>query len=249
MAKVIHTPVVGTDARRTLPVEHSVPDKPVQHDAPAGDAAAPISRPIDAHEARRIIAQREAAEGRADVADAALREIQNDMDQLRSAAHEQGYEAGLQQALEQAAEQHESEAEQFRTVCSNLVEQQRERVSDAEEAAVEIAFAATVKLLGRLNSDISLLKALVRQSMAHVLAQQGLKIYLSPADCKRMRALARRKSQDWVGVEFEADGRIQMGGCRIESRAGSLDARLELQMDKLKKALLHTARPAGKRDV
>lgn len=244
MAKVIHTPVIGRGARRALPVERTVePPAPAADEHGAAPPPAPETKTIDAREARRILSQRDAAQQRAETAEAAVAEMQRDLEALREQAHEEGVQTGTEQAEQSAARRRDAEAEQFQQLCNELIEQNRERVKEAEEAAVEIGFAATVKLLGRLHSDNALLEALVRQSMEHVLAREGLKIYLSPKDCHRMQALARRGSQDWAGVEFEADSRIQLGGCRIESRAGSLDARLELQIDELKKALLRAVAP------
>ena len=250
MAKVIHTPVIGRGARRALPTERT-PESPAPSSAEddVTPPPAPKNTVIDAHEARRIISQRDAAEQRAKAGESSLAEMKRDLDSLRKQAHQHGLDAGMEQAKRSAAEQRDAEAEQFQKLCSDLVEQQKQHLIQAEEAAVEIAFAATVKLLGRLHSDTALLEALVRQAMEQVLAREGLKIYLSPTDCRRMQALARRSNQDWVGVEFDADSRIEMGGCRIESRRGSLDARLELQVEELKKALLHATKsgqPAGK---
>ncbi len=257
MAKVIHTPVIGRGARRALPVERTVePTAPTDDEHGATAAPAPQPTAIDAREARRIVSERDAALQRAETAEANMAQMKQDLDALRKQAHQHGLEAGMEQARRSVSEQRDAEteqrraeAEQFQRLCDELLEQQKQRVAQAEEAAVEIGFAATLKLLGRLHSDNALLEALVRQSMEQVLAREGLKIYLSPKDCRRMQALARRGSQDWAGVEFEADSRIQMGGCRIESRAGSLDARLELQVDELRKALLRAVQPdqpAGK---
>ncbi len=244
MAKVIHTPVVARGARRALPVERA--DSKVLNRLAAEGVEEPVATPkepsIDAHEAERIMAECDASRQRAKTAEARLAEIQSELAALRMTAKEEGFEAGREEALCSAAEQRDAEAQRFADLCESLLEQQRQRVADAEEAAVEIGFAATVKLLGRLHSDNALLEALVRQSMEQVLEREGLTIYLSPKDCERMQAQARRNARDWDDIEFHADSRIQIGGCRIESRAGSLDARLELQIEELKKALLHTAK-------
>jgi flagellar biosynthesis/type III secretory pathway protein FliH len=46
------------------------------------------------------------------------------------------------------------------------------------------------------------------------------------------------EGREWADVEFKANEHIGLGGCAIESRVGTLDARLELQLAALKEILL-----------
>ena len=59
-----------------------------------------------------------------------------------------------------------------------------------------------------------------------------LTVHLHPDDCRAMEG----SGQD--ALRYVADAAITLGGCRLESAAGTLDARLERQLEQLRLALL-----------
>jgi flagellar assembly protein FliH len=67
----------------------------------------------------------------------------------------------------------------------------------------------------------------VREAMRGMLAKEGLVVRLSPTDYGALGPSPEPK------VEVVADERVALGGCIIETSGGTLDARLEVQLQQL----------------
>lgn len=249
LAKVILAPSVKKGRGRALPVGLSSSQN-VFDDVKTGEAEIVPGDPettdpsvhahFDPSYVERLTAEREAALERAKVAEQQLAELREQLDRERNNARELGCREGFEQGCEQALAEQSKEIEAIRTLLRSLSSEQVQLIGMVEDAAVEIGFAATVKLLGQASVDHSLVVAMVKQAMGQVSQREGLVIRLSPADCRRIEQFRARgeNSGEWPEIEFRADEKVELGGCVIESRAGSLDARLELQMLELKRLLI-----------
>jgi len=248
MAKVIHAPSVQMGRRRPLPNGLSVsvggpesaPDEsPKLIDdekisPPAGAAAA------QTEEVEALKRQLDALRQRGRANEEALTELREQLAEERERARQSGYREGARQGREEAAQEQAKEIEALRAMLQSLAKEQERLILGAEDAAVEIGFAAAAKIIGRAAVDHSLARAMVRQAMSLVLEREGLIIHLAPEDCRWMEQhlSTGAEGREWTNIEFKADEQIELGGCVIESRVGSLDARLELQLAALKELLL-----------
>ncbi|MEE8058566.1 MAG: FliH/SctL family protein [Pseudomonadales bacterium] len=252
MTTVIVSPVIREGTRRSLPVAdgHNLSSDPLYSGFAdnRGHSANPDScsqgEALDIGYLEQIMAERDVGLTRAEQAEKMLSALQENLAQAEHDAREQGYRAGITQAKDEIKDQQTEDTNAIRTLLDNLTQEKTQLIRQAEEAALEIAFSATAKFLGTMNTDKKMLESLVKEAMGQVLQREGLVVYLTPSDCQRMEQCmqqpARSQSRDWVGVEFKSDANIQLGGCRVESRSGSLDARLELQITALKKLLMCT---------
>ena len=120
------------------------------------------------------------------------------------------------------------------------------QVSDLEDMAVSIAFEALVKLLGEALVTPSGVQAVVSQVLQQAKDQEKLIVRLSPGD---FYLLLQHRPEAPVlmqsGIELVPDERVALGGCLVETGAGSLDGRIETQLESLRRVLLQ-ARGEGR---
>ncbi|TQV73412.1 hypothetical protein FKG94_17055 [Exilibacterium tricleocarpae] len=254
MATVIHTPAVKKGMPREL-IRHGNDARDQAGDAPPvpdGTAVqAPANVPaatFDLDYVEQLNSERLQALSRVQELEERLQKWQNDGERLHEEARQKGYDAGALTAQTEGAEQFAAQVQSIRTLAENLAHQQQALLQASEDAAVEIAYAALVKILGRSRSDLSLLTAMVKQALQQVSVRDDLVIHVAPADydkLTRQPAAAKGRGAWPQGVTFEADDSVTCGGCIVKSRAGVLDARLDYQLQQLKKLLVTTRTSAA----
>lgn len=248
MAKVICTPTVKCDSRRKLPM--GAPPSPVcessgpqQNTAPGAQCRQGADAWKDAQPAALnpecLKSERDAALERAKAAEAQLSKLREQLAEERQKARDAGYQEGYRQAGEKVAAEQAEKTEALKALLGSLSREQYKLIQLAEDAAVEIGFAAAAKIIGRMSVDRTLLAAMIEEAMKKVCEREGLVIHLAARDCRRMEVLKARctNGDKWSGIEFKEDEQVEPGGCIIRSRVGFLDARLEYQVGELKRLL------------
>lgn len=82
---------------------------------------------------------------------------------------------------------------------------------------------------------------LVREALELTVAADGIRVLLNPADHahlgKQVETLAKELAPTG-GVEIIADERIGPGGCKIETRHGSIDQQIAAQLQRIEEELI-----------
>ena len=172
----------------------------------------------------------------------AQRMVQAEAEQARKTAREEGLRAGreegLAQARAQAEEGRQAQQARFQDVMDALLEALRREQEATLDAALALALAALVRILG-VRPDTERVMALVRQASSQLRHPGQVRVKLAPADLALLKeagidpaALAPQAAE----VMWVADATIQ-GGCVLQTEAGNLDARLQRQVAALGEAL------------
>ncbi len=179
-------------------------------------------------------------------ADAAQREVERqDLVRRQEKAEREGYERGLQKAVVESERQRGEELQRLRSLVDALEVERNRFAGKLEDGAIEIVFEALVRLLGRTFSTSMGVAAAVREVIdQHAAGQKTLALRVAPADLNLLGedGIAAVRSGLRAELQFEADERVQPGGCLIDMPSGSLDARLDFQLERLKQALLDARR-------
>ena len=152
------------------------------------------------------------------------------LDELRRQAAAEGYREGLERGEREGKALLAEETEQLRRLAASLGEALEGAIGGAEDAMVEIAFAAACKVLGEAAVSEEGARAMVQQAMRQARAKEGLVLRVAPAD---QALVAGHVAADGARLEVVADERVALGGCLIETAGGTLDARLEVQLRQL----------------
>ena len=167
--------------------------------------------------------------------------VEGELVELRRQAIESGRQEGLTQGREAAEAECRRQLESLRQLIGKALEARNRYVEDLADEAAEIVLAAVVKILGDGFVDGSAALAAVAAAIGRSKARGKLLVRVSPADhaILESRRAELLESADAREIEIVADDQVKLGGCILESAAAaSLDARLEVQLERLQEALL-----------
>lgn len=112
---------------------------------------------------------------------------------------------------------------------------------DAEKDAIKFAFQVAERIIGRaLERDPSLISSIVAEVLSEANDQKNIVVLTHPEDLKHLQENREKLLQHTNGnhIHFEISERVQKGECIIETDDGSIDGRLEIQLNALRAALL-----------
>lgn len=239
MSAVIKTAKVSQVPRaldRLIP-RQKAPAQAASDPVQAIDAAVPLKKTADDGER---FAQAAAHEIEAELQRA-------DLLRRQQAAEKLGYDEGQTMALAQADKQRQDERKRVAALLEGLDVEIARYKSRLEDGLVEVVFEALVRILGNSLAGAEGVAAMVRHVIEeHAAEQDEITVRLSPADllvlgedgCESVRAGLR------TAVRFEPDSKLAAGGCLIDMPSGTLDARLELRLERLKNSLLEARKSA-----
>jgi len=192
-------------------------------------------------DARRPVADAQAGE---DATDALRREHQ----QAFEAAHEQGFAAGAKDAEQQIAQQvarieerlrvdHDAaqaqlglERVRLQKYTTSLKSALQGFADDAELMAVEVAYAAVVRVLGEKSADRTLLPELCR-SIVKEYGHPPATLRVSEVDFGLLDGTE-------IDIPVETDRRLAPGQCVIDTARGQFVSGLDVRLGALTQALL-----------
>lgn len=165
--------------------------------------------------------------------------------QIQERAKQAGYAAGFKKGEEDARNAAAQKVEQLAALIRSVGEAKQQTIDASEDMLVEIAFAAVCRIMGATAITRDAVIGMVREASAHCRDRNALKVHLHPQDWELLQHSADASAQLQFDSRtvLERSSSVKLGGCIIESEAGMLDARLEIQMERLCNALL-TARCA-----
>jgi flagellar assembly protein FliH len=110
-----------------------------------------------------------------------------------------------------------------------------------EKSAVHLAAAIASKVIRReLAAQPEIPLALVRESLELASGGGQVRLYLNPADWEGLRPqieLIVQELSRLAPAEIVPDPSITAGGCRVETRFGSIDQRFESQLARIEEEL------------
>jgi flagellar assembly protein FliH len=166
---------------------------------------------------------------------AAQQQLKDGAAQIRLDAERLGYEQGQRQAGREAVEATATQVARLNTVVQTLTQSKRALLDENQDLLVEIAFAAVCRILGTSAAGRAGLASMVGELIAAERDPETLRVRVHPQDLEQL-------SQGAPGLDprlaFLADSGIELGGCLIDGPRGTLDARLELQLQHLRAALM-----------
>ncbi|OWQ46384.1 hypothetical protein CDL60_12930 [Roseateles noduli] len=180
----------------------------------------------------------------------------------RQRAHEEGLREGLQEAqarveaaIRQQAEQWQTRAdaqwaaqtETLRTareaeiarlsrVVQDLDAAVAARLAALEDDAVDLAFAAVCRLIGERAATRETVADGVRLAIAQLSGAALHRVRLHPDDLALLADDPLRAAH--ASVEWVADPAVTPGGCLLDGAQGTLDTRLDRQLDRLRQVWL-----------
>lgn len=154
-------------------------------------------------------------------ADAIVQRAHGEADEIRRRAQE----AGQQQARGEAA------------ALLQQAGQIRDRaLAEAEAETVRIAIAAARHVLREeLRLEPSQIRSIVRDVLSRARRARTVTLVVHPDDAQALSSL--HAEQGW-SLSVDTDPNITRGGCVVHTELGQLDARIEVQLEAIERALI-----------
>jgi flagellar assembly protein FliH len=152
------------------------------------------------------------------------------------AGHEEGLRDGLQKGREDADAAARVQADALEALGAAIKEACTQRRAALEAGAIEIAYAAVLRLIGESAGNRTVVADTVRRVLEQLPDRTLQCIRVSPADHALLQHGAH--GLNLSGALLVADERVELGGCIVDTDAGSLDGRLETQLSELKTLLV-----------
>jgi len=194
-------------------------------------------------EVATIIAQAKAT------AESCLSEANQQVAPIKQQAYDEGHQQGYQEGLIQGKQAGVAEMQQVieqgiaKTVQMSAAgeEAAKQMILAAEEQIVEIALAVARKILAyEIAENPMVVLPLVKAALQKVSDQEDVVIRVSMDDFDAVLQ-AKKELQTMVGREqalkIIVDSTIESGSCVIDTSYGTVDARVDTQLETIKKAL------------
>ena len=181
-----------------------------------------------------------------------LRQIEvvprEDLKLTEQAAYERGKkdaEATLQGQLEvmkteYATEQQQKLADFFKNIQDDLGGQVPRMLQSLEKHVINLAADIAMKIVAGTPVDKSMVETVVKDALAKAEKDTDVVVLLNEADLELLSEADSELLQRTHGsseVVFKASPEVSRGGCLLETRYGTVDARIETKADVLKKAV------------
>jgi flagellar assembly protein FliH len=156
-----------------------------------------------------------------------------------------GYEAGFiegervlsEQLLKQRTEVHEL----MQGTLTSLRQAVPQVIRDAENMLVSLALEVAQKLVSDMPISVPMLEAAVRDALAQVEGTTRMTVRLHPSDLELLQKSGSPLLSGAEGsdeVRFLGSPEVARGGCLVQTRFGTVDARRETKFDLLKRNLI-----------
>lgn len=147
-----------------------------------------------------------------------------------------GEKALSEQLFKQRAELHEL----LQGVITSMRESIPQVIRDTENVMVALSLEVAQKIVGEMPISVPMVESAVRDALSKVEGNAQLTIRLHPADLELLQnaqspILTSGDVAD--GFRFLPSPEVTRGGCLIQTRFGTVDARRETKFDLLKSSL------------
>ena len=127
------------------------------------------------------------------------------------------------------------------SVVRQLDAQQGEWLAHWRESAIRLAAAMAEKIIRReLVGDPTISEEWLAEALRLAAGSSEITVRLAPGDVEHLKHHAETLKESVAGLgemRFVADASISVGGCRVETRHGSIDNQLQTQLERLTEEL------------
>ena len=148
----------------------------------------------------------------------------------------EGEQALSQQLLEQRTEVHEL----MRGVLASLRQAVPQTVRETENAMIALSLTVAQKLVAGLPISTTMVEEVVRDALGQIEGTAQFTVRLHPADLELLQKSDSPLLAAGEGAEdfrFLASPEVTRGGCLVQTRFGTVDARRETKFDLLQRTL------------
>ncbi len=166
--------------------------------------------------------------------------LSNARDNARSVLA-QAYADGYQAGIDQAATQSEEMLKKLEQAINDESAEREALVEVLEEQALMLCIEVAEKIIRHeIKTDPSVVARAIKSCLRRIRDRDEVTVRVNPSEVAHIRAMREEliASSDGVrGVNVIDDRRVSAGGCIVECLSGDYDAKIETQIDLLRRKL------------
>lgn len=164
--------------------------------------------------------------------DAPVESLEEIKESARKAGFAEGLARGQKEGRESAAKEHALQLSQLQSTVSQLLGYRSTIRAEVEREVVDLAFAAARRILRReATLDRTTATGIIRSCMDEKSHVEVTRILVHPDDLEQVR------SGVGPGITVAPSKDVARGGALLETSSGTLDARMDSQLDELQMGL------------
>lgn len=188
-----------------------------------------------------------------------IEQARQDAAQLRQQLLQQAREEGRREGLRNAEESIEKRARELaeerlgehlkatlpalEKAVNDVIREKQRWLAEWEQSAVRLALAVAERILRRqLACDPEAARDLIASALQLAAGEPHVDVRMHPDDVAHLGNLVEEIAKTFANcgrLELRPDPGVSRGGCIVETRHGTIDARLETQLDRIASELLH----------
>ena len=157
------------------------------------------------------------------------------------AGYERGRMEGEEALSEQLVQQRQETRRLFEGVLQSLRDAVPQVVREVEPALVSLALEVARKIVCDLPVSAGMVESAIREALGQVESGAEVTILVHPEDLELLQRLDSpllESGSEPHQPRFRAAAEVSRGGCLVQTRFGTVDARRETKFDLLKRELL-----------
>jgi flagellar assembly protein FliH len=167
--------------------------------------------------------------------------VQQQAEREKQDAYAQGLAAGEKRGLQRGLAQMSQVKANLQSTIEAVTAYRVTLYKEAEQQLLNLAFALADKILSaRAKREQEVVLDSINKCVAAILDKSGIRIKVNPAQSgfvgENVDAI-RQANDELSNVSVEADSRVPVGGCIIETDSGSADGRIASQLAQLQREL------------
>lgn len=161
---------------------------------------------------------------------------------IRESSRQQGYKEGYATGYADGLKRATPVIDSFASLVRELTEAREKFYSNSESEMVELVInVAHVALGDQIEKNPSLIRHVIKNAVRKLQAREEMTIRVNPLDieeAEKVRAEIIKEVEDIEKVSFKGDPLVSRGGCMLDTNMGSIDARVETQLEAMRESLL-----------
>ncbi len=171
-----------------------------------------------------------------------LENARAEADGVTQAAHKRGFSAGYEEGRAKARKEASNMIAAFEELTKELVHVREKYYGQAEEEMIDLVISVAGAVLGiEFQGKRELIRKIILRAVGMLQAREEMNIRINPKDfeeAEKSRIDLAKEVEDIDKVTFKSDPMISEGGCVVETNIGSIDARIETQLNAIREQFL-----------
>lgn len=161
--------------------------------------------------------------------------------EVKANAFKDGYETGEKQAEEDLHNQYQEKFEEVKQILEEAFHIKEQMIQESETMMIELSTEIAEKIIMKeIELDQSITKTMAKEILKKTKESEKIAINVSPdyfSYLKNAREELLMELNGQVELSIYPDPSIDSGGCMIKTSYGTLDAKVDTQLEEIKKVL------------